>query len=362
MIHAPRNLREGLRRLARMKLATITYSTAMVIMVGWLLWIGRPVLLPVISAIVALYVLSAAANWLGTVALFQRTPSWVLRFFVLVAFTAAITLLFFLVVTNFARVAAALPGYESNLNALISRAVSFLGIEQEPNWQAVRSATLGQLDASRLIAPLVNSLGAFGVALFLFVLYASFFFAERLHFVRKLSIALGGIERGDHAMALLDRINERVGKYLLVKTMVNLILGSVSLVIMWAIGIEFAVFWAVLIALLNYVPYFGSLLAVAFPVLLSLAQSGSIGFAVLCLGMLTVAQVFVAGVLEPRMMGRAFNLSPVVVLLALAFWGTLWGVPGAILAVPMTASLVIVFAEVDATRPVAVMLSARGMI
>ena len=345
-----------------MKLATITYSTAMVIMVGWLLWIGRPVLLPVISAIVALYVLSAASNWLGTVALFQRTPSWVLRFLVLVAFTAAIALLFFLVVTNFTRVAAALPDYESNLNALIARAVSFLGIEQESDWKAVSDATLGQFAASRLVAPLVNSVGAFGVALFLFVLYASFFFAERLHFARKLSIALGGIEQGDHAMALFNRINERVGKYLLVKTMVNLILGTVSLVIMWAIGIEFAVFWAVLIALLNYVPYFGSLVAVAFPVLLSLAQSGSIGFALLTLATLTGAQVIVAGVLEPRMMGRAFNLSPVVVLLALAFWGTLWGIPGAILAVPLTASLVIVFAEGDATRPGAGMLSARGTI
>ncbi len=75
---------------------------------------------------------------------------------------------------------------------------------------------------------------------------------------------------------------------------------------------------------------------------------------------LTVAQLFVAAVLEPRMMGRAFNLSPFAVLLALAFWSTLWGLPGAVLAVPMTASLVLVLAAFPATRPAAVMFSASG--
>ena len=80
------------------------------------------------------------------------------------------------------------------------------------------------------------------------------------------------------------------------------------------------------------------------------------------LACLTVAQVFVGAYLEPRMMGREFNLSPFVVLLALAFWSTLWGLPGALLAVPMTASLVLVLSEIKSTRPIAVMLSASGRV
>ena len=62
------------------------------------------------------------------------------------------------------------------------------------------------------------------------------------------------------------------------------------------------------------------------------------------------------------MMGRAFNLSPFVVLFALAFWSALWGIPGAVLAVPLTASLIIVLGEISATRPIAIMLSASGRI
>ena len=129
---------------------------------------------------------------------------------------------------------------------------------------------------------------------------------------------------------------------------------------MLLLGIEFALFWAVLIAFLNYIPYIGSLIGVLFPVLLSLAQFGELGMAGTVLVSLTAAQVFVAAYLEPRMMGRAFNLSPFVVLLALAFWSTLWGLAGALLAVPLTASLVLLLAEIQTVRPIAVLLSANG--
>ena len=345
-----------------MQLRSVTYGTALAIMLGWLLWIGKPVLLPVIAAVISIYILSTAAESLGRVPLFGRAPIWLRRLLVLVLFTLGLAALFALVVTSFARVAAALPGYEDNLNALVGRGAALLGFEDEANWAMLRDATLGQLDATQLIAPLVTSIRGLGAMLFLIVLYASFLMAERVQFARKLRLAIGDPERSERTLAVLSRINRRVGQYLLVKTLVNAILGAISLVIMVLIGIEFAVFWAVLIAFLNYIPYVGSLLGVFFPVVLSLAQSGSLAFAALALVTLTAAQVYVGGVLEPRMMGRAFNLSPLVVLLALACWASLWGIPGAILAVPLTASLVIVLAEIDQTRPIALLMSATGRV
>ncbi|MBM9594270.1 AI-2E family transporter [Roseitranquillus sediminis] len=345
-----------------MQLRNVTYATALAIMLGWLLWIGKPILLPVIAAIVALYILSAAASSIRRLPFLRVAPLWLLRTVVLIGFTLAAVAIFTLIATSFARVAAAIPGYEQNLDALIGRGANLVGIDDEPSWERVREATLDRISGTRMIAPVAASLRGFGVTLFLVVLYASFFVSERVQFERKLRLAMGDTERGERALALLARINERVGQYLLVKTLVNVILGLISFAIMWLIGIEFALFWAVLIAFLNYIPYVGSLIGVLFPVLLSLAQSGSIAFALLALVTLTAAQVYVGGVLEPRMMGRAFNLSPFVVLLALAFWGALWGVPGAILSVPLTASLVIVLAEIRETRPAAILMSASGRV
>lgn len=331
-------------------------------MIGWLLWVGKPVLLPIIAALISVYILSTAATWMERVPLVGRLPGWVRRTIVLLGFAASVVLLFVLVINNLAQVSAALIRYEANLDALATRFASLAGIEDEPTWENLRRVTLDQIDFGAWVAPALASLRGFGTLLFLTVLYAAFFMAERGVLARKLVMALGDAASGERTLALLRTINERIGGYLSVKTLINAILGALSFAIMLGLGLEFALFWAVFIAFLNYIPYLGSLVGVLFPTMLSLAQFGSLLMAGVTLALLTAAQVLVGAYLEPRMMGRAFNLSPFAVLLALAFWSTLWGLPGAVLAVPMTASLVLVLAAFRITRPAAVMLSSSGRI
>ena len=339
-----------------------TYATALTLMIGWLLWIGKPILLPVLAAVISVYILSTAAAGMQAVPVLGRLPAWGRRGLILILFTIVVVMLFILVIDNLVQVAAILPQYENNLEQLITRNANLLGIENEPTWENLRSATLDQVDVRAWVAPALLSLRGFGVTLFLVVLYSSFFIAERGVMARKIVIAMGDEDVGERAIQLLSRINERIGRYLFVKTVINIVLGAISFVIMLLLGIEFALFWAVLIAFLNYIPYIGSLIGVIFPVLLSLAQFGTLSMAGAVLVTLTTAQVFVAFILEPRMMGRTFNLSPFVVLLALAFWSTLWGLPGALLAVPLTVSLVLVLAELKTTYPIAVLLSANGKV
>ncbi|CUH39482.1 Transport of quorum-sensing signal protein [Jannaschia seosinensis] len=339
-----------------------TYALALTLMLGWFLWIGQPVLLPVLAAVISVYVLLTAATNMRRVPIIGRLPDWARHTIILGAFTIGVVLLFVLVINNLAQVLAALPRYESNLDALITRRASLLGLEDEPTWENLRRATLDQVNVRSWVAPALLSLRGFGVTLFLVVLYASFLMGERGMMARKVVIAMGGEDAGQRALSLLSRVNERIGQYLFVKTVVNGMLGVISYGIMLFLGIEFALFWAVLIAFLNYIPYIGSLLGVIFPVLLSLAQFGTLWMAGVVLVSLTAAQVFVGAYLEPKMMGRAFNLSPFVVLLALACWSSLWGLPGALLAVPLTASLVLVFSEIKMTRPIAVLLSASGRV
>ena len=145
--------------------------------------------------------------------------------------------------------------------------------------------------------------------------------------------------------------------YLAVKTLINVILGVISYAIMWAMDIDFALFWAVLIALFNYIPYVGSLLAVMLPVALSLAQFASVPTTLLLAALLTIAQVYTGNVMEPRMFSRQLNLSAFVILVALSLWTALWGLAGAILAVPLTSVMAIVFAAFPETRFIAVLLA-----
>ena len=331
-------------------------------MIGWLLWVGKPVLLPLLAAIISVYVLSTAAASIDRVPLLRRFPPWARRTLILLGFAVAVVLLFVLVINNLAQIAAALPRYESNLDLLLTRTASLVGIDDEPTWENLRSATFDQFDARSLIAPALLSLRGFGTTLFLVVLYSAFFMAERGVLARKVIIAAGDPQLGDRTLSILAHVNERIGQYLFVKTTVNVILGAVSYAIMLLLGIEFALFWAVLIAFLNYIPYIGSLIGVLLPALLSLAQFGMLWMTGIVILALSAAQIVVGGYLEPRMMGRAFNLSPFAVLISLAFWSALWGLPGTLLAVPMTASLVLVLAEIRVTRPFAVMLSSSGSV
>lgn len=345
-----------------MPIQNLTYSTALALMIGWLLWIGKPVLLPILAAIIAIYVLSEATSWLAAQPVLRHAPAWLLRLLFLAGFSVALLVLGMFITNSLARVLDTIPRYEKNLDALVARYAITFGIQGEPTWLAVQNATIGRINTADWIPTILNNLRGFGSTLFFIVLYASFLFAERLQFAAKFDLATRNTAQRDQALALIDRINDRVGTYLLVKTFINLILGGLSYLVLWAIGIEFALFWAILIAVLNYIPYVGSLIAVVFPVLLSLAQFGTFGMAAITFVALAFLQTYVASFLEPRMMGRTFNLSPLVVLLALAFWTALWGLPGAILAVPLTSSLVIVLAEIKATRPFAIMLSANGKV
>jgi predicted PurR-regulated permease PerM len=77
---------------------------------------------------------------------------------------------------------------------------------------------------------------------------------------------------------------------------------------------------------------------------------------------LIVVQFAIGNFLDPYVMGNSLNLSPLAILVSLAVWTELWGIPGAFLAVPITAVMVIVFSEFSSTRPIAVLLSQSGKV
>jgi predicted PurR-regulated permease PerM len=99
---------------------------------------------------------------------------------------------------------------------------------------------------------------------------------------------------------------------------------------------------------------------VLFPAAVAIAQFGDLGVVVLLAVLLSLLQFVNGNLLDPYLMGGSLNLSPFVIVLSLAVWTALWGVPGALLAVPFAAILVIVFSESEATRPIAILLSRDG--
>jgi len=349
---APQPQVDPLRRLTALVL-----SLFLVIMIGWLLLIGKSLLMPIVIAVLSVYVIASAANALGRWPFTRALPSVLRRALVLLGFMAILAMLNGVVILTARDLMAQAPQYQDNLERLIVQGMRRFGIEGNPDWQAIRAVTIDRIDMQRLIGGMAGSVGAMVGGLVMAAVYAMFLTAEASGFGRKLAVALPGQDRAGRTLAVIKAVNARIGDYLAIKTLINVILGAISYAILWVAGVDHALFWALVIALLNYIPYVGSLVAVAFPVALSVVQFGSLAHTLVLLAALTAAQMWVGNMLEPRMIGRTVNMSPFVVVAALSFWSTFWGVPGAILAVPLTSMLAIIFAAFDQTRPLAVLLA-----
>lgn len=339
------------------RLTTLVLSIALAIMVGWLLLVGRGLLMPIVVAVLSVYVISSASSALGRWPVTGRLPSFLRKAIMLLGFLAVLAALNGVLIVTARDLMAQAPEYQKNLERLVGEIMGLFGIEGNPDWRAIEDATIGRLDMQQLIGGLAGSVGAVVGILVMAAIYALFLTAEAGGFRHKLSVALPDEKHATKTLDVINDINARIGEYLTIKTLINIILGVICYVILLLFGVDYALFWALIIALLNYIPYFGSLLGVAFPVFLTMVQFASVPITMAVLVLLTSAQMWVGNYLEPRMIGRTVNMSPFVVVAALAFWTTFWGVPGAILAVPLTSMLAIILAAFDQTRPLAVLLA-----
>jgi AI-2 transport protein TqsA len=328
----------------------------LVLMMGWLLVVGQAILLPIVLAVIAVYILTTAAEALGRVPLAGRLPLMLRHGLVLLGFTLAVGALALVVSVTLDQLVTVMPRYQENLEALAGKVADIGGIENA-TWDDIVEATLGSMNLQAILLRLLGNLTSFGLTMFLVVVYAGFLMAERGRFADKLAAALPQRGQAELTARIVRDANRKIGDYLAVKTGINVILGAISFVILWAMGVDFALFWAVVIGLFNYIPYVGSIIGVTLPVILSLAQFGSLGTTAVLGALLIAAQTYVGNILEPRLIGRQLNLSPLVVLVALSVWTAIWGLPGAILAIPLTAMIAIVCDAFAPTRFVAALLA-----
>ena len=211
------------------------------------------------------------------------------------------------------------------------------------------------LDPGRVTGLVTGSIGSFAGFvgnLLLVLLLLMFLLAEKTPMAERVARRLAPARAG-RLRAVMGEVDARVRHYLLIKTLMSAATAALAALILLAGGADFVVFTALLVFFLNYIPTFGSLLSTLFPALAAFLKFGfSPRFVLLTLGLMAM-QFLMGNVLEPQVMGRRLNLSPIVILLALIFWGWLWGAAGMFLAVPVTSSARIVFESVPALRPLA---------
>lgn len=215
-----------------------------------------------------------------------------------------------------------------------------------------------QVDAKLAGAEVRSILGSFvsflSVALIV-IIYLAFLLAERASLPRRLETAYG-VEKAQRILHVLSSISRAITEYISVKTFISVLGGVGTTLILLAFGVDFAFTWGALAFLLNFIPYLGSLLATVLPVLLALVQLDSTWQALLIGGLLVAMQQSLGVLVEPRMAGAKLGVSPLLIILSLAFWGVIWGIVGMLLAVPLLMVVKIVLENIPATKPVALLM------
>jgi AI-2 transport protein TqsA len=340
--------------LQRAALWAIVVAAAMYLLVA-----GRGLLLPFVLGIVLWYMVDALAD------AFEQPRLAGFRLPRPLALLAAIGIIGGLlwvvgrtIGANVTAVVAAAPNYERRLQILINEGARMIGVEQAP--------TLSELFDRISLADTLSSIATAAASVVsvagIVLIYAGFLFVEQVRFRRKLAVMLGSGEQQARVQGVLDQIDRDIRVYIRIKTTLAVVTSMLAYAVMASVGVDFAGFWAVMVFFFYYIPTVGSILAIAAPAVLTLVQFDHLTPFLIVLFVFGTIQVVTANVIEPAIMGRTLNLSPLVVIVSLMVWGTMWGVVGMFLCVPIMVVGLIVLAQFETTRPIAVLLSADGRI
>jgi predicted PurR-regulated permease PerM len=205
------------------------------------------------------------------------------------------------------------------------------------------------------MAPTATSLISFTSKLMMVMVYLVFLLLGKPYFGYKLKKAFDS-NRAEKLTAVLGSISSQTGQYLFLQLIISIATGLCVWGALTTIGVDFAVTWGVFAFLMNFIPIVGSMIATIPPILIALVQFDSIGPAIATAGVLLAIQMIIGNGIAPKVMGDQLNLSPVVVLLSLVFWGWMWGIVGALLSTPIAAAIKIVCENIDSLRPISTLM------
>ncbi len=258
--------------------------------------------------------------------------------------------------------------YENKINGLIGDAYRLVGLTDAPTLTQLLFNEQGQ----RFFAMIANSVSGLSGDLMLILIYVAFLFAAQSGWTHKLDRIFPDPDRRAQVRKVGDDARLGIENYLWTQTVISALITVLSYLSLVALGVQNALFLSALIFVLNYIPTVGSIVAAAVPPLFALVQPdvpvwvpGSAPqdtylYAGLVAAVVSFWQFSIGNFIQPRMMGESLNLSALVVLLALAIWGLIWGIPGMFLSAPLTVLFMILFAQSPGTRWIAVLLSADG--
>lgn len=339
------------------KIILILLSILTFLLLGFVLNLLQAILIPLVVAVFLFQIFTPLMSALRA----RRVPASLAIGIVLIVVSAVLLLSSWILYSTLSSFADSLPRYQHRLTGFLDDASARLtatfprlrGPLDRFRWEEA-------LEISSVTSMVAAGLGSFLVFfsdLVLILLFLVFLLLGSESFPLKLGRALNP-RHAERAAEMMHNIEEQVRRYLLTKTLINLGNGAVVAILFASFGVDFPLLWGFVTFLAHYIPQIGGALSVGLPAIFLVLQFDSVGWALFVASLNMAVQFIIGNVVEPEVMGERLDLSPLLVLLSLIFWGWLWGPWGMVLAVPITATLRIVCENVRPLQPIAVLMSA----
>jgi predicted PurR-regulated permease PerM len=305
------------------------------------------VIIPFVIAWLLSYLLSPTIEFLHRL----KVPRPLAMFITIVLLFGVGYLAFIFLYARLATFAAAFPRYQVRFVEITQDISNRVNLPYNPfadiNWARTISGMVVSVSSS-----LVSILSSMVMVMIILV----FMLLGQPYIGYKIKKALAPDE-ANRFSGIVASVSSQITRYLAVQFMISSITGVLVWLTLKIIGVDFAATWGAFAFFFNFIPTIGSIIASVPPILLAIVQFyPNIGPALLTTAAILVIQMGMGNGVGPKVMGDKLNLSPVVVLVSLLFWGWLWGIVGAILSIPIASTIKIVCESVEELHPISIMM------
>ncbi len=321
----------------------------------------KAIFIPLILAIFMSFVFAPLNRFLAK----HRIPMFLVYLIMLVIILIGFTLVISILYSAGNNIITGLPRYQEKFEQLLHDSVeNFQSLAENMN---LALAGMPMLDLEQLLSP-----GSFSITktvsnmmstsfnllanLFLTVVFLMFIVGGATKLENRLKKVLGS-ELKEQTLVTMHNIQQQIQKYLLTKTLISLATACTGAILMLIFGVDFVLVCAILLFVLNFIPNIGSIIASILPMLICLLQYGFSWRLVFFGALITATQMLFGNILEPKIQGDRLNLTPIMVLISLIFWGWVWGITGMVLAVPITSAINIILKQMDDKNIISAIIS-----
>ena len=338
------------------RIVKIAAGVILIVIIIFILKELQSILLPFFVAVIIAFLFEPFYKWMRI----KRIPGFLAIIIIIIILLILANVMSLFVFTSINSFPAEVPAYQLKFTNLYNSTVSAIESNEYFRQYLKPKMDIPDLLSGINFAGVLENLVGGTVAIFgnfvLIMIYVVFLLSEIGSLRKRLRMAYS-IERARKVADIIDDVFEDVKKFIVRKTLINFSHAVLVYIVLIIFGVDFAIVWAFLTFFMAFIPNIGAILATILPFLSALIQYESFATPFVLLIVLTVIGFLMGNILEPKIFGNSLNLSPILILLALIFWGYVWGIVGMLLSVPILSMIKIILSKFESTAPVAILMS-----